>query len=410
MGQRDGRPSEPILHVDMDAFYAAVEVRDDPRLRGRPVVVGGPGGRGVVASASYEARAFGIASAMPMREARRRCDHLVVVEPRFGVYRDVSEALQRIFGSVTPLVEPLALDEAFLDVGGSARLLGSPVDIAAALRSRIADELELTASVGIAANKFLAKLCSRSAKPDGLLHLPRDQTERFLATLPVGELWGVGERTAARLAGVGIRSVRELRTVDERGLAGLVGAAAARSLQALAHGLDERTVRAAVAAKGLSAEQTFPSDLERTREVHNALLELCDRVARRLRRSGLRARTVTVKVRDASFTTRTRSRTLAIATCESAELHPVVVELLATGWSPPTPVRLLGVAASRLVPVDAGVQLDIFSTSRWEHAERVVDRVREQYGDRALTRGVLLDRDGPTNRAPSRDDLPGGFG
>ncbi len=394
----------------MDAFYASVEVRDDPRLRGRPVVVGGTGGRSVVASASYEARAFGIASALPMREARRRCASLIVVEPRFDVYRAVSEALQHIFRSVTPLVEPLALDEAFLDVGGSVRLLGSPVAIATRLRGRIADELALPASVGVAANKFLAKLCSRKAKPDGLLHLPRAQTERFLDALPVDELWGVGERTAARLAGVGIRSVRELRALDERALTGLVGAAAARSLHALAHGLDDRSVRAAVDARGMSAEQTFSTDLVRTSDVQRALLALSDRVARRLRCGGVRARTVTVKVRDTSFATRTRSRTLAIATSESAQLHAVVMELVSTAWSPPTPLRLLGVTASRLVPAETGVQLDLFAASRWEHAEQVVDRVREQFGDRALIRGALVDRDRPANRAPSRDDLLDGRG
>ncbi len=389
----------------MDAFYAAVEARDDPRLLGRPVVVGGTGGRGVVASASYEAREFGISSAMPMRQALRRCPSVAVVEPRFDVYRAVSERLQQIFHTVTPLVEPLALDEAFLDVGGSVRLLGSPVDIAARLRASIADELALRASVGVAPNKFLAKLCSQKAKPDGLMHVQRDQAERFLAGLPVSDLWGVGERTAERLASAGIRWVRDLRLVDEHALARLVGSAAARTLHALARGADDRAVVSNMAAKGLSAEQTFSSDLERTDQLHRALLDLCDRVARRLRRGGVRARTVTMKVRDASFATQTRSRTLAVATSEAAELYPVVTELLSTAWSPPTPVRLLGVGVSQLVAVDAGVQLDMFTASRWEHAEQVADRVRAQFGDAALTRGALLGRDRPANQAPARDDL-----
>jgi DNA polymerase-4 len=398
-------PREPILHVDMDAFYAAVEARDDPQLMGRPVVVGGSGGRGVVASASYEARAFGISSAMPMGQALRRCPSAVAVEPRFDVYRAVSASLHVIFRSVTPLVEPLALDEAFLDVGGSVRLLGPPVDIAKRLRAQIADELGLSASVGIAPNKFLAKLCSRKAKPDGLLHLPADDVDAFLAGLGVAELWGVGRRTAERLADVGIRTVADMRAVDAAALTRVVGTAAAHKLSALARGLDDRGVEPDVESKGLSAEQTFSVDLVEPAQVRRALLALSDRVARRLRSGGLRARTITLKVRDGGFRTRTRARTLANATSESAELYAVVTGLLPTAWTAPTPVRLLGVGAAQLVEVDAGVQLDLFARSRWEHAERVADQVREQFGDAAMTRGALLGRDRPVNRAPSHDDL-----
>ncbi|MBW3605525.1 MAG: DNA polymerase IV [Actinobacteria bacterium] len=399
------RPAEPILHVDMDAFYAAVEARDDPRLRRRPVVVGGTGGRGVVASASYAARRFGITSAMPMAQALRRCPSAVVVEPRFDAYRAVSADLHDIFRSVTPLVEPLALDEAFLDVGGSVRLLGAPVDIAVDLRARIAAELGLPASVGVASNKFLAKLCSRKAKPDGLLHLPADRAEAFLAGLSVGELWGVGQQTGQRLADVGVRTVADVRAIDVAALTRLVGAAAAHKLHALARGRDDRCVDAAVDAKGLSAEQTFSTDLVRADEVRDTLLALCDRVARRLRAAGVRARTLTIKVRDRDFTTRTRARTVAVATNETPVIQAVVDELLPTAWSPPTPVRLLGVGASQLIPADAGVQLDMFASPRWQDVERVADRVRDQFGDAAMTRGVLLGRDRPVNRASSHDDL-----
>jgi DNA polymerase-4 len=389
----------------MDAFYAAVEVRDDPRLRGRPVVVGGTGGRGVVASASYEARRFGVHSAMSMAQAVRRCPAAVVVAPRFDVYRDVSADLGAIFRSVTPLVEPLALDEAFLDVGGSVRLLGPPEAIAALLRRRIADELGLPASVGIAPNKFLAKLCSRRAKPDGVHHLRRADVDAFLDALPIGELWGVGQRTAERLTAAGVGRVGDLRTIGERALAGLVGAAVAARLRSLAAGVDDRAVEVDVDAKGISAEQTFPVDLIAAADAHRALLELAEKVGRRLRRGRVRARTLTVKVRDASFTTLTRSRTLAVPTSQSAELYAVAVELLATAWAPPAPVRLLGVGGTGLITGEVGRQLDLLGGPQWETAERVADQVREQFGEAALTRGALLGGSDVVNQAPSRDDL-----
>jgi DNA polymerase-4 len=391
----------------MDAFYAAVEMRDDPRLHGRPVLVGGTGGRGVVASASYEARAFGVGSAMPMTEALRRCSGAMVVAPRFEVYAAVSRELHDIMRSVTPLVEPLALDEAFLDVGGSVRLLGTPVEIAADLRRRIAAELRLPASVGVAPNKFLAKLCSRKAKPDGLLHLPADRADQFLAALPVHELWGVGEQTAERLQRAGIRWVRDLRAVDEATLTRLLGVAAAHKLRSLAYGRDARVVQPHVDAKGLSAEETFAQDLMQSAQLARVLLALSERVGQRLRRADVRARTVTLKLRHASFQTLTRSQTLPVPTNQATQVFRVVTDLLGQVWTEPTPVRLLGVGASRLVAENNGVQMDMLGATRWEAAERVADDVRAQFGDIALTRGALLgDERHPA--APSRDDLPGG--
>jgi len=407
VSHRGDRPPEPILHLDMDAFYAAVEMRDDPLLHGRPVLVGGAGGRGVVASASYEARAFGVGSAMPMTEALRRCPRAAVVAPRFEVYAAVSRELHDIMRSVTPLVEPLALDEAFLDVGGSVRLLGTPVEIAAGLRRRIAAELRLSASVGVAPNKFLAKLCSRKAKPDGLLHLPADRADTFLAALAVHELWGVGEQTAERLQRAGIRWVRDLRAVDEAMLTRLLGAAAAHKLRSLAYGRDARAVQPHVDAKGLSAEQTFAQDLTHSAQLARVLLALSERVGQRLRRAGVRARTVTLKLRHASFQTLTRSQTLPVPTSQATQVYRVVTDLLGQVWTEPTPVRLIGVGASRLVAEGDGVQMDMLGATRWEAAERVADEVRAQFGDIALTRGALLgDERQPV--APSRDDLPGG--
>ena len=404
MRDRGHRPPEPILHLDMDAFYAAVEMRDDARLRGRPVVVGGRGSRGVVASASYEAREFGVGSAMPMGEALRRCPGAIVVAPRFDRYAAVSRELHEILRSVTPLFEPLALDEAFLDVGGSVRLLGSPVQIAAHLRHRIAAELHLPASVGVAPNKFLAKLCSRKAKPDGLLHLPAARAEEFVAALAVGELWGVGEQTAARLQRAGVWWVRDLLTMDRTALARLVGGVTADKLLMLARGRDVRPVQPDVDTKGLSAEQTFERDLVTAAQLHRALLQLSERVGRRLRHNDVRARTITLKLRYASFSTVTRAHTLSTPTDQATDVLAVVRDLLATVWSEPTPVRLLGVVASRLVGGERGVQLDLLDGSRWATAERVADQVRAQFGDVALTRGALLGDAAGTN-APSRDDL-----
>ena len=406
MSHRGDRPTEPILHLDMDAFYAAVEMRDDARLRGRPVLVGGTGGRGVVASASYEARAFGVGSAMPMSEALRRCPQAVVVAPRFDVYAAVSRELHDIMRSATPLVEPLALDEAFLDVGGSVRLLGTPIEIATDLRRRIATDLRLPASVGIAPNKFLAKLCSRKAKPDGLLHLPAERVDHFLGALAVHELWGVGEQTAARLERAGIRWVGDLRAVDEATLTPMLGAAAAHKLRSLAHGRDARAVEPQVDAKGLSAEETFAQDLTGRAQLTRVLLGLSERVGRRLRRSRVRARTVTLKLRHASFQTVTRARTLPVPTSQATEVYRVVADLLDDVWAEPTPVRLLGIGASRLIPEGQGVQMDMLATARWEAAERVADDVRAQFGEVALTRGALLG-DARHPAAPSRDDLPG---
>jgi DNA polymerase IV len=236
------RPPEPILHADMDAFYASVEQRDDPSLRGRPVVVGGAGGRGVVAAASYEARRFGIHSAMPMVRARRLCPDLVVAAARFDRYTEVSRQVMAIFRDVTPLVEPLSLDEAFLDVGGARRLLGEPVQIAGAIRARVRDDLDLAVSIGVAPTKFLAKLCSGKAKPDGLLHLPAGDVESFLRPLAVSDLWGAGPKTVERLEQYGFRTVGQVADADERTLTRIVGQAMGQQLHRLARGQDERRV------------------------------------------------------------------------------------------------------------------------------------------------------------------------
>ncbi len=393
------RPAEPILHVDMDAFYAAVEVRRDPALAGRPVLVGGAGGRGVVASASYEARAYGITSAMPMARALRLCPAAVVVSPDFAAYTAASAALREVLTSYTPLVEPLALDEAFLDVGGSVRLFGPPERIGALIRGRIRAELDLVASVGVAPNKFLAKLCSSKAKPDGLLHLPADRVADFLAPLPVRDLWGVGEQTAARLERFAVRTVADLRAVPAGTLVRLVGPAAAGALTGLARGEDPRTVVPWEAPKGMSAEETFDRDVDDPAVLRTELLRLAERVARRLRATDAAARTVTLKLRYSSFQTITRSRTLALPADEATTLHAEAAALLDALRLERVRVRLLGLGVTNLVPSGAARQLSLIADDRWGRLERAADLARGRFGDGAVTRGALLDDDGPPRTA-----------
>ena len=389
------QPPEPILHVDMDAFYASVEVRRDPSLRGRPVLVGGAGGRGVVASASYEARAWGVTSAMPMARALRLCPDAVVISPDFAAYSAASADLRDVLLSVTPLVEPLSLDEAFLDVTGSVRLFGEPVEIGALLRRRIADELGLPASVGVAPNKYLAKLCSGKAKPDGLLHLRAGDVTVFLRPLPVRDLWGVGAETAARLERFGLRTIADVADVDRRTLARIVGEAAAGQLSVLARGEDIRRVVPYEAAKGMSSEETFDRDVDDLDILRRELLRLSEGVARRLRRGGVAARTVTLKLRYANFQTVTRSKTLPMPTDEATEVHRTVTALLDALRLERVRVRLIGVGTSNLVPADAARQLDLLDDGRWGRLERAADVARERFGGDAVTRGALLDDDAP---------------
>ena len=404
------RPPEPILHVDMDAFYASVEVRDNPSLAGRPVLIGGAGGRGVVAAASYEARVYGIHSAMPMARALRLCPHAVVRSPDFATYQKVSAELMELFHSITPLVEPLSLDEAFLDVGGSVRLFGDPVIIGETIRRRIREQLELPASVGVAPNKFLAKLCSGKAKPDGLFHLERGRVSDYLGTLGVRDLWGVGEQTAAKLDRFGIRSVADLQSVDERTLARILGKAAAAQLSRLARGADDRGVVVHEPAKGMSAEETFDIDVDDPAVLRIELLRLSEKVARRLRRADVAGRTVVLKLRYANFSTVTRSRTVEVPVDQATELHAVGTELLDALRLERARVRLVGVGVTNLVNADAARQLRLIGPDRWGLVERVADTARERFGESAVTRGALVDDDVPMRAHPSTpaaEDVPG---
>jgi len=396
-------PPESILHVDMDAFYASVEARDDRTLAGKPLAVGGAGPRGVVMSASYEARAFGVRSAMPSVRARRLCPDLVFVPPDPARYQAESARIMAIFTTFTPLVEPLSLDEAFLDVSGSRRLFGPPEDIAHAIRERIRTERSLSCSVGVAPNKFLAKLASAHAKPDGVLVVHAGAVRRFLDPLPVTHLWGVGEQTAAALDRLGARSVADLLLLPAGVLGRALGPGPAEHLVRLARGIDDRPVVPHEPAKQVSAEETYERDLDAVADVHREILRLADRVGARLRAGHIAARTVTLKVRLANFRTLTRSRTLE-EPADSAQRLAAVGKDLFDRMSLVRPrIRLLGVAASGLVAGASSEQLRFGeSPDRWRHADRAMDTLRKRFGGDAVDRAALADRQRVSRPAPPR--------
>ena len=385
-----GRPPEPILHVDMDAFYASVEVLKDPALRGKPVAVGGAGARGVVMSASYEARRYGITSAMPAARAKRLAPQVVFVPPDFAAYRAYATRLREVLLSFTPLVEPLSLDEAFLDVGGATSLFGPPSSLATQIRGRVLEELELVCSVGVAPNKFLAKMASAAAKPNGVTVVPANGVLDFLHPLPVGALWGVGERTGEVLGRLGVRTIGELATTPLRVLERTLGEAAARHLTGLANGRDDRTVVPYEAPKSVSHEETFDRDLDAEEDLLRELLRLSFRVAARLRAEGFRARTVTLKARLASFATLTRSRTLADPTDSGHEIHRVTSELLRAIPGERRRFRLLGVAATGLASAGEE-QLALVRAGRWEDAERALDLIEGRFGRNAAVPASLIE-------------------
>ncbi len=383
-------PAEPILHVDLDAFYASVEVLKDPSLAGKPVVVGSPAGRGVVMSASYEARARGLRSAMPSVRARRLCPEVIFRPPDFDAYRAYSNRFREILLSFTPIVEPLSLDEAFLDVSGAARLFGPPPEIAARIRESIHRQTRLRASIGVGPNKFLAKLASVRAKPDGLLVVRTGDALAFLHPLPVDSVWGIGDKTAELLGRLGIRTVGELAATPRTILERIVGEGQAQTLLELAAGRDARSVVPFEAPKSVSHEETYPHDLDDPDQILREILGLSHRVAARLRSEGYRARTVTLKLRLPSFSTLTRSRTLPDPTDLASDLFHVAGELFRGLPEGRRRFRLLGVAATGLVPAGAE-QLPLAGEPHWEQAERALDRVHRRFGAGAAGPATLLE-------------------
>jgi DNA polymerase-4 len=386
----------PVLHVDMDAFYASVAIRDRPELQSRPVVVGG-GSRGVVLSANYRARAYGVRSAMPMTRARRLCPNAVVVSPSFEVLERVSKSVMESFRQVTPLVEVLSLDEAFLDVSGSVRRLGSPYSIAEQLRARIYDEQGITCSVGMAATVGVAKLASRRAKPDGVVVVPPGAVATFLHPLDVGELWGVGERTAELLHRLGLRTVGDVAHTPEVTLQRAVGVGMARSLHQLAWGEDRRVVTARRGHdepdRSMGADETFGRDTDDRSVLLREILRLSAKVAGRMRTAGVAGRTVTVKVRFADFTTLTRSKTRSDATDVTQEVYQTAADLFTALGLQRARIRLVGVRVEGLVPRET-VQRQLVLGERehgWSAADVAVDRAVRRFGVAAVRPAALLD-------------------
>ncbi len=375
--------AEHILHVDMDAFFVEVERRRRPELAGVAVVVGGLGTRGVVAAASYEARRRGVHSAMPMAHARRRCPHARFLPPDHGAYRDASAEVFDVLESFTPLVEPLSVDEAFLDISGLRFHHRTPDEVAERVRSEIKRSTGLPASAGIATSKLIAKLASEAAKPDGLMRVPAGSEEAFLHPLGVRALWGVGEATFARLEELGVATVGDLAGVPPDLLVRRLGAVAGKHLSELARGHDPRPVVPSSPAKSISVEATYDEDLSAPEQIDAELLRHADRLAGRLRAAGVRARTVQLKVRFSDFTTLTRSHTLAGAEDTAHGLRAAAGALLERVDLRSRGIRLLGLGAESLEPADAPRQLELQASS-WEDVERAVDRVRDRFGPRSI--------------------------
>ena len=373
----DGRA---ILHVDMDAFYASVEQRDDPRLRGKPVAVGGASRRGVVCAASYEARPFGVRSAMPVARALRLCPQLIVVPPDFTKYSQISDQVFQIFHQFTPQVEGLSLDEAFLDVTRSQKLLGPPLQQAREIKSRIQSDTRLTASVGIAEVKFAAKIASELCKPDGLLEVPRGQVRDFLAPLPATRLWGVGPRTDEQLQRLGLRKIGEVAAADPGYLEAQLGSMGPW-LHDLANGIDPREVEPDAEAKSIGAEETFDYDLQGD-DLLPFIHEQALRVAARLRRAKIKARSVHLKVKYADFRVSTRQETLPLPTDDGAEIYRIAAGLLRKAEA--RPIRLTGVHVGDLGTSTSQLGLFDQNSKRRERLNRSLDAIADKYGEGAV--------------------------
>lgn len=387
-----GRRPNCIMHVDMDAFFVSVELRTRHELVGRPVIVGFPGERSVVLSASYEARAFGVKSAMPMAMAHRLCPQAVIIEPRHSLYYEVSGQLMKIFESVTELVEPLSVDEAFLDVSGALRRLGPPRGIGELIRRRVASELGITASVGIAESKFVAKIASTRCKPDGLLMIGPDETVAYLHSLPVGALWGVGAKTGEVLARMGIRTVADVAATPVTTLKKILGAAG-EHVHNLSWGIDPRAVTPSRAEKSIGAEETFAVDTADDALLHRELLRLSHRTAGRLRATGLVARTIALKLRFADFSTITRSRTVQTPVDSAQLIYAVAVQLLGSVGERSMTVRLVGVRAEQLEE-SATTSLQLSFDRRdenWRAAEQALDEVTRKFGSKSVLPARLME-------------------
>jgi DNA polymerase-4 len=382
-----------IIHLDMDAFYAAVEVLDDPELKGTPVIVGGSKERGVVSSASYEARKFGVHSAQPIATAARLCPQGVFLPVRMWRYQEISQQIFKIFQRFSPLVEPLSLDEAFLDVTGSTRLFGTPEEIARKIKEQVVEETGLTVSAGVAPSKFVAKIASDMQKPDGLTIVPEGKVEEFLEPLPIEKLWGVGKATRKILAHLGVRTIGDLGLLSSKLLVRKLGKQGLH-LYLLAKGVDEREVEPEREVKSVGHEDTYPIDISDLKETRKQLLSLATRVAKRLRGYGLVGKTVTLKVKYYDFVQITRSITLGEPTDDNRKIFQTCCDLLEKTEVGRRPVRLLGISLSQLSDSDETKQLALFAVEEPDRRRRLnkaLDTISEKFGDEAIVPGTLLE-------------------
>jgi DNA polymerase IV len=395
-----------ILHVDMDAFYALASLLSRPELKGTPVIIAGGGNRGVVLSATYEARAFGVAAAMPIARARRLCPQATVVAPDYARYERISRAVMAVFASVTPIVEPLSLDEAFLDVSGARRRLGTPRQIAQRIRDTIADEQGITCSVGVATTKFIAKLASGLAKPDGLLVVPEAEVIGFLHQLPIGALWGVGDRTEEVLQRLGLHTVGDIAHTPVDTLRRALGDNAGPALHALAWGRDSRPVVPTRRERSIGADETFSYDVDDPAYIHRQLLKLSDRTAARVRAAGMVGRTISIKVRFSDFTTITRSKTLRDPTDVSRDIYATARALFDGLGLQRARLRLVGVRMEGLMNSDqAPVQGLLDEPAHgWRDADRAVDKASARFGAGAVRPASLVEGERLAT-APKRGDL-----
>jgi DNA polymerase-4 len=377
----------------MDAFYAAVEVLDDPELKGKPVIVGGSKERGVVSSASYEARKFGVHSAQPIATAARLCPQGVFLPVRMWRYQEISQQIFQIFQRFSPLVEPLSLDEAFLDVTGSTRLFGTPEEIARKIKEQVVEETGLTVSAGVAPSKFVAKIASDMQKPDGLTIVPEGKVEEFLEPLPIEKLWGVGKATRKILAHLGVRTIGDLGLLSSKLLVRKLGKQGLH-LYLLAKGVDEREVEPEREVKSVGHEDTYPIDISDVEEARKQLLSLATRVAKRLRGYGLVGKTVTLKVKYYDFVQITRSITLGEPTDDNRKIFQTCCDLLEKTEVGRRPVRLLGISLSQLSDSDETKQLALFAVEEPDRSRRLnkaLDTISEKFGDKAIVPGTLLE-------------------
>ncbi|GAA4353036.1 DNA polymerase IV [Angustibacter luteus] len=397
-----------ILHADMDAFYASVSLLERPELVGTPVIIGGSGSRGVVLSATYEARTFGVHAAMPMSRARRLCPRAVVIEPDHSRYATVSRGVMAVFADVTPYVEPLSLDEAFLDVAGSVRRLGRPREIAQHIRDRVHDEQGVAVSVGVASTKFVAKLASGLAKPDGLFVVPAEQTLQVLHPLPVGALWGVGEKTEETLHRYGLRTVGDLAHTPVDTLRRALGQAVGTQLFELSWGRDPRSVVPVQSERSIGNEETFAHDVDDPQVIRRELLRLSERTAARLRSAGQVGKTVSIKVRFADFTTITRARTLPQATDVAREVYATASTLYDALGLQRSRIRLVGVRVEGLQPAEQQQRQLALDDKPfgWRDAERAVDRASARFGAGSVRPASLVDPERAAS-GPGEGDQPG---